>query len=291
MSRTTRTERSASWKTSAGRRRLRDALLEHLVQLEQVQQLALEVGALGALRGGADDRAGALQIELRRLLAQPVALLVVEPARDADALAVRRVDHVAAGDRQIHRQPRALGLQRVLDDLHDDLLARLEQVGDLAALAGRSRGRGGAPRRPGARSRRRAGSRSSPGRCRRTPPRARRARCPPGPCRCCRRSSGRRGARGRARRRGSRRRAWWAYAAGARRSRASRGGDGSRRLQQRDPGLPAVDADQYLLLQFVIQSFGSCAAPIGARACCELGPPAGALARWVSAARRQADGC
>ena len=135
MSRTTRTDRSASWKTSAGAGRLLDALLEHLVELEQVQQLALEVGALGALGGGADDRAGALEVELGGLLAQPLALLVVEPARDADALAVRGVDHVAPGDREVHRQPRALGLQRVLDDLDDDLLAGLEHVGDLAAVA------------------------------------------------------------------------------------------------------------------------------------------------------------
>ena len=64
MSRTTRTDRSASWKTSAGAVRLLDALLEHLVELEQVLQLALEVGALGALGGGADDRAAALEVEL-----------------------------------------------------------------------------------------------------------------------------------------------------------------------------------------------------------------------------------
>ena len=51
------------------------------------------------------------------------------------ALAGRRVDHVAPGDRQLHRQARALRLQRVLDDLHDDLLAGFEQVGDLAPAA------------------------------------------------------------------------------------------------------------------------------------------------------------
>ena len=69
------------------------------------------------------------------LLAQPLALLLVQAPGDADTLAVGRVDHVAAGDRQIHRQPRALRLQRVLDDLDDDLLAGLEQVGDVAAVA------------------------------------------------------------------------------------------------------------------------------------------------------------
>ena len=217
---------------------------EHLVELEQVLQLALEVRALGAVRRGADDRAAAAEVELLGLLAQALALLVVEAPRDADALAGGRVDHVAPGDGQLHRQPRALGLQRVLDDLHDDLLAGLEQVGDRRAAAP-CRGRAAASRRPAARSRRRAGSRSCRGRCRRTRPPGRAGRCRPCPCRCCRRSSGCRGARGRARRRGSRRRrhpacggaAWPACGARV-----------ARRLQQRDAGLPAVDADQHLLL-------------------------------------------
>ena len=75
-----------------------------------------------------------MRSSFRRLLAEPVALGIVEPPRDADALAVRRVHHVAAGDRQIHRQPRPLGLQRVLDDLDNDLLAGLQHLGDLAAV-------------------------------------------------------------------------------------------------------------------------------------------------------------
>jgi hypothetical protein len=53
------------------RRRLSlgDPLLEHLAELEEVDELALEVGALGALGGGADDRARALEVELGGLLA------------------------------------------------------------------------------------------------------------------------------------------------------------------------------------------------------------------------------
>jgi hypothetical protein len=84
------------------------------------------------VRRGADDRAAAAEVELLGL-GGAAALLVLEPARDADALAVGRVDHVAAGDRELHGEPRALGLERVLDDLHDDLLPRLEQVGDARA--------------------------------------------------------------------------------------------------------------------------------------------------------------
>ncbi len=135
MSRTTRTDRSASWKTRSGAAVSCDAFVEHLVELVQVLQLALEVLALGAVGGGADDHAAAVELEFGGLAAQAFALAVLEAPRDADALAGGRVDHVAPGDRELHRQARALRLERVLDDLHDDLLARLEQVGDLAPAA------------------------------------------------------------------------------------------------------------------------------------------------------------
>ena len=102
------------------------------MELVQVLQLALEVLALGAVGGGADDHSAAVEREVGRLTTQAFALAVLQPARHADALSGRRVDHVTAGDRQLHRQPRALCLERVLDDLHDDLLTGLEQVGDLA---------------------------------------------------------------------------------------------------------------------------------------------------------------
>src|SRR6478672_4546905 len=60
------------------------------------------------------------------------ALVILEPARDAEALAVRHVDDEAARQRDLGRQPRALRLHRVLDRLHEDLLPALDQVGDLA---------------------------------------------------------------------------------------------------------------------------------------------------------------
>src|SRR5207244_2169963 len=66
---------------------------------------------------------------------QPLALLVLEPARDADPFAGRREHEVAAWNGQLHRQARALRLERVLDDLHDHVLAGLEQVGDAPAPA------------------------------------------------------------------------------------------------------------------------------------------------------------
>ena len=63
-----------------------------------------------------------------------VALGVVEPARDAEALALRDEDEEAAGERDLGRQPRALGLHRVLDRLDEDLLAAGDQIGDLLAV-------------------------------------------------------------------------------------------------------------------------------------------------------------
>ena len=72
------------------------------------------------------DGAIPLRISLSR-----VPLAVLEPARDAEPLAVRDVDEEAPGQRDLGRQARALRLHRVLHRLHEDLLAALDQVGDL----------------------------------------------------------------------------------------------------------------------------------------------------------------
>src|SRR5262249_38995851 len=60
---------------------------------------------------------------------------VLEPARDAEPVAVRDVDDEAAGQRDLGREPRALRLHRVLDGLDEDRLAALDQVLDLARAA------------------------------------------------------------------------------------------------------------------------------------------------------------
>ena len=197
-SRTTRIERSASWKTIWPTSDFSGPLLDHLVEAVQVGDLADEVLLLGALRGGADDHAALADVDLVDQLAEPGALAVGQALGDADAAALRHVDEVAARDRELHREARALGLQRVLDDLDDDLLAGLDQLVDPAAPAAAPLGHGLAVR--AGRSRRRGGSRFAPGRCRRTPPPSRAGRCRPCPCRRCRRSSGGRGAPRRARR-------------------------------------------------------------------------------------------
>jgi hypothetical protein len=111
------------------------ALLEHVVELVQVLDLALEVLARCALSRGANDHPALAEVDLLRGSAQTVALLVLEPARDADALSLRHVHEVAPRDRELHRQARALGLQRVLDRLDQDLLAGLQELRDALALA------------------------------------------------------------------------------------------------------------------------------------------------------------
>ncbi len=62
------------------------------------------------------------------------ALVVLQPARDAEALAARDEDDEAAGERDLGRQPGALRLHRVLDRLDEHLLAAAQQVLDLAAV-------------------------------------------------------------------------------------------------------------------------------------------------------------
>jgi hypothetical protein len=69
------------------------------VELEEVLQLALEVLALGPVGGRADDRAARLEVERLGLLAQPLALLVLQALGDADALA-RRACRPCSGRRR-----------------------------------------------------------------------------------------------------------------------------------------------------------------------------------------------
>src|SRR5207344_3123857 len=91
--------------------------------------------------GGADDQPTRPFVGAVDHLAQAVALGVGEATADADAAALGREDEVAAGDRDVHREPRALRLQRVLDHLDEDLLTRFDQLVDPAAAAATALGR------------------------------------------------------------------------------------------------------------------------------------------------------
>src|SRR5262249_4481664 len=88
-----------------------------------------------ALRGGPNDHAAVAHVHLVDQLAQARPLVVGQSLGDADASALRHVDEVAAGDGELHREPGPLGLQRVLDDLDDDLLAGLDQLVDATPAA------------------------------------------------------------------------------------------------------------------------------------------------------------
>jgi hypothetical protein len=85
--------------------------------------------------GGADDQPARTLVGAVDHLAQAVALGFGEPPADADAASLRRVDEVAAGDREVHREPGALRLQRVLDRPARGSPARLDQLVDAAAAA------------------------------------------------------------------------------------------------------------------------------------------------------------
>ena len=83
MSRTTRTDRSASWKTIAGAAVSSARLLSTSWSLCRYLISRSKSSFFGALRGGADDRAALSELEaLGRGLAQPVALLVVGSRRE-----------------------------------------------------------------------------------------------------------------------------------------------------------------------------------------------------------------
>ena len=135
MSRTTRTERSASWKTSSGAAVSSTRLTSTSWSLCRYFSSRSKSSRLAPWAAVRTITPPPPSVEVRGLAAQALALGVLQPPRHADALAGGRVDHVAPGDRQLHRQARALRLQGVLDDLHDDLLPGLEQVGDLAPPA------------------------------------------------------------------------------------------------------------------------------------------------------------
>src|ERR1051325_5749424 len=126
-SRVTRSGSSASWYRSVGG----FAFFDRLPELLQEDEVSLDVLCGRALGSRADDHPAALQVEPLEDVLEPSSLLVVEPARDAVAVAVRLVDDEAPGERNLGRQPRALRLHRILDGLHHDRLASADQVLDL----------------------------------------------------------------------------------------------------------------------------------------------------------------
>lgn len=111
-------------------------------EVDVLGQLGLfDAGALGAHDKAAGDGARG-----RHLLdggAQALALgLVGDALADADVRGRRHVDDVAAGQRDVRGDARALGAQRVLGDLAQDVLALADDLAD-GGLGGRALVRGG----------------------------------------------------------------------------------------------------------------------------------------------------
>ena len=84
---------------------------------------------------GADDDAAGEAVRLAELAddaAQAAALVArLDLARDADVIDRRHEHQEPPGHRHVRREARALGAERLLDDLDEDLLAFLQQVFDL----------------------------------------------------------------------------------------------------------------------------------------------------------------
>src|SRR5262249_22360076 len=107
-----------------------------LPHCREVGDVGLEVGLARAFARGADDEAEVLRTSARDDVAQAAALAVrSDPARDTHALRPRRQHEVAPRNREMARDPGALGADRLLGDLDDDLLPLLEQRLDPRHLA------------------------------------------------------------------------------------------------------------------------------------------------------------
>src|SRR5262249_31472793 len=118
-----------------GRAHFPIVLLDLVPQALQEDEVALDVLGARSLGRGADDDSALGQVELLEDVAQARALVVLQPARDAEPFAARDEDHEAAGERDLGRQARALRLHRVLDRLDEDLLSPRQEVGDLPLAA------------------------------------------------------------------------------------------------------------------------------------------------------------
>src|SRR5581483_3610722 len=85
--------------------------------------VALDLALADALAGGAHDKAALHGAEFGHRAAQARAFLGAgDAARDADMIAGRHINQVAARNRDRRGQPRPLGPHRLFGDLNDDLL-------------------------------------------------------------------------------------------------------------------------------------------------------------------------
>ena len=104
-------------------------------------EIADDVFLGSAAGGGADDDAAGEPVGLAELAhdaAQPAALLArLDFARHADVIDRRHEHQETARHGDVRGQPCALGAERLLDDLDEDLLALLEEILDFRLRRGR----------------------------------------------------------------------------------------------------------------------------------------------------------
>ena len=107
-------------------------------QLGQVLDVRLHLALGRRLRHRADDEAAgeAFGQQMLQPLAQRLALrLVADALRDADVRVLRQIDEQAAGEADLRGKARALGADRILDHLHEQRLALVQDLLDRLLLA------------------------------------------------------------------------------------------------------------------------------------------------------------
>ncbi len=119
-----------------GRRRRGLGLLLDVLPLRgQPRHVALKLGLRRAFGGGADDNPGVVRRDLLEDVLEPVALGVGQLAADPGHRRAGHVHQVPAGQADLAGEPGALVAHRVLGDLDDHRLARLERRLDALGLA------------------------------------------------------------------------------------------------------------------------------------------------------------
>ena len=119
------------------RLRLRGPRAHVMPELVEIDHVLAQALGRHALRRGTQDIAarglGRQQSRDRRL--QPLTLrLVIDARRHSNALAARHVHQIARRQRHKRRQARALGADRVFDDLHENVVAGIHEPADVLDL-------------------------------------------------------------------------------------------------------------------------------------------------------------
>ena len=106
-------------------------------ELGQVFDVVLHLALGRGFRHRADDEAAGEPFgqQLLQLVAQAFALgFVLDALRNADVRILRQIDQQAPGEAHLRRQARALGADRILDDLHQQRLALVQDALDRLAV-------------------------------------------------------------------------------------------------------------------------------------------------------------